>query len=696
MRTYPLARFRNIGIMAHIDAGKTTTTERMLYYSGEVHRPGEVDSGSTVTDWMLQEKERGITITSAAITCYWRDNKINIIDTPGHVDFTVEVERCLRVLDGAIAVLCGVGGVEAQSETVWHQADRYKVPRLVYVNKLDRVGADFDRVVQMLRDKLGVHPVCLQLPLYDGDDFIGIVDLIEERSLYYDAVGSGKNYRVGDVSVGMRESVAFHREELLEVASLYDDELTEHYLETEDHSQLDKGLIRRGLRRGTLLGEISPVLCGSSYKNKGVQPLLDAVVDYLPSPLDIGFIEGREPSTNKVVVRESSDESPLSALAFKLLIDPYVGKLTFLRIYSGSLSVRDTVFNPRTGNKSRVGRLLVMQANRRENVSRAYAGEIVAGVGLRDFATGDTLCKADCPVVFESMNFPEPVVFVAIEPRTKSDEERLEHVLAQFAEEDPSFNVSTDTETGQRLIAGMGELHLEIIVERLYREFDVNVNVGKPQVAYKETVSLRGEGSGTFDRQVAAKNHFGHVVLSVEPLEQGAGFNFKSEVSSELIPLELISAIESGVRESLSNGVLAGNPLVDVDVAVIGGTYRELESTDLAFKVASTIAFRRALENAGAVLLEPIMDVEVTVHESYVGDVISDLNIRRGKIIGISERKQMKLISADVPLSEMFGYASSLRSLSQGRAVYSMEYKYYSSVPESITNIIVSKLTGNY
>lgn len=696
MRHFPLERLRNIGIMAHIDAGKTTTTERILYYSGMIHRPGNVDDGSTVTDWMEQEKERGITITSAAISCFWADHKINIIDTPGHVDFTVEVERSLRVLDGAVVVLCGVSGVEPQSETVWHQADRYNVPRIAYINKLDRVGANFDAAVASIVERLGASPVRLQLPIFEKDEFTGIIDLIEEKAIFYDETSLGRKYSVQDVPQEFLESVELYREEMLDAISLYDDEMTEHYLEIENHHLLNKDLIRRAIRKGTISCQIVPVMCGSSFKYKGVQPLLDGIIQYLPSPLDVPPVKGIHPTTQIELVRETDDSQPLTALAFKIMADSYVGKLTFLRIYSGSLKVGDSVLNPRTGKTSRVGRLLEMKANQRTNVEQALAGDIVAAVGLRDFATGDTLCLPQDPIVLESMSFPDPVVFTAVEPKTKADEEKLQQTLLQFAEEDPSFHVSIDNDTGQTLISGMGELHLDVIIDRMVREYNVNVNVGRPQVAYKESILATAESTGIFERQVSNKNMFAQVTLRVRPLERGAGFTFDSEVSDDIIPGMFLPAIQKGVQDSLSNGVLASYPLTDVGVTVIDGVYRELESTELAYTVAGSVAFRQALNQAHPVLLEPVMDVEVMVPEEYVGDVISDLNSRRGRILNISDRNNVKLVSADVALSEMFGYATALRSLTQGRAVYSMEFKSYDVVPEQIQNSIINKFTGNY
>ncbi|WP_406677326.1 elongation factor G [Moorella sp. ACPs] len=689
-REYPLEKTRNIGIMAHIDAGKTTTTERILFYTGRVHRMGEVHDGNATMDWMVQEQERGITITSAATTCFWRDHRINIIDTPGHVDFTVEVERSLRVLDGAIAVFCSVGGVEPQSETVWRQADKYGVPRIAYINKMDRIGADFYRGVKMIADRLGANPVPIQLPIGAEDNFRGLVDLIRLKAIYFtDELGT--TIEEGPVPEDMEELVREYREKLLEAVAESDEELMLKYLEGEELTEEE---IKAGIRKATIAVKIVPVLCGSSFKNKGVQPLLDAVVDFLPAPTDVPAIQGIDPETGSEDERHSSDNEPFAALAFKIMADPYVGKLTFFRVYSGTIKSGSYVYNSTKGRRERIGRILRMHANHREEVDEAYAGDIAAAVGLKETTTGDTLCDEQHPIVLEAMEFPEPVISVAIEPKTKADQEKMSLALQKLAEEDPTFKMHTDPETGQTIISGMGELHLEIIVDRLLREFKVGAKVGRPQVAYKETIRRPVKAEGKFIRQTGGRGQYGHVVIEVEPQEPGKGYEFVNKIVGGVVPKEYVPAVDAGVQEAMSNGVLAGYPVVDVRVSLVDGSYHEVDSSEMAFKIAGSLAFKDAAKKAGPVLLEPIMKVEVVVPEEYMGDVIGDLNARRGRVEGMEPRAGAQVIRAFVPLAEMFGYATDLRSRTQGRGTYVMQFDHYEEVPQNIAAEIIAKRQG--
>jgi elongation factor G len=690
-RRTPLKDLRNIGIMAHIDAGKTTTTERILFYTGRSHKLGEVHEGTATMDWMEQEQERGITITSAATTCYWRDHRINIIDTPGHVDFTVEVERSLRVLDGAIALFCAVGGVEPQSETVWRQADKYGVPRIAFVNKMDRVGADFFHAVEMMRDRLGAKAVPIQIPMGEGDLFTGIIDIIDNKALIWDDDSLGAKYQRIEVPAAYREQVAKLRHELVEAAVEYDDELIAKYLE--GHELSDEEL-RHAVRAATVKVGITPVLCGSSFKNKGVQPLLDAVVDLLPSPLDVPPLEGHHPHQADKVIRPPDDNAPFAGLAFKIATDPHVGKLTFVRVYSGVLKSGSYVWNSNRDRRERVGRILQMHANKREEREELWTGDIAALVGLKDTRTGHTLCDEDDPVVLEAMTFPEPVIDLAIEPKTKADQDKLTIALQKLSEEDPTFRVHTDDETGQTIISGMGELHLEIIVDRMLREFKVEANIGKPQVAYRETIRRAVEVEGKFIRQSGGRGQYGHVKVIVEPNEKGGGFIFDNRIVGGSIPREYIPAVENGVREAMENGVLAGYPMVDVRVALIDGSYHEVDSSEMAFKIAGSMALKDGARQADPVLLEPVMNVEVVTPEEYMGDVMGDLSSRRGKIGGMYRRAQVQVIAASVPLSEMFGYATTLRSMSQGRAVYTMQFSHYAEVPKSKAEEIINRVHG--
>jgi len=690
-RQVPLERTRNIGIMAHIDAGKTTTTERVLFYTGMTYKIGEVDSGTATMDWMVQEQERGITITSAATTCFWRDHRINIIDTPGHVDFTIEVERSLRVLDGAVAVFCAVGGVQPQSETVWRQADKYRVPRIAFVNKMDRVGADFERVVQHLEERLKARPVLLQLPLGKEDHFRGVIDLVQKKAIVWDDESLGARYHVEDVPAELSEPVEAAREKLLEAVADSDEKLLEKYLEGQP---LTEDEIRGAVRKGTVAMKIVPVICGSAFKNKGVQPLLDAVVEYLPSPTDIAAVEGVDPDNGQREARPTDDKAPFSALAFKIMSDPYVGTLAFFRVYSGCLKTGSYVLNATKGRKERIGRLLKMHANKREEIEEVWAGDIAAAVGLKDTATGDTLCDDRHPVLLESIEFPEPVIAVAIEPKTKGDQERLGVSLQKLATEDPSFRVKVDTETGQTLISGMGELHLEIIVDRLLREFKVDANVGKPQVAYKETIRRNVEKHAKFIRQTGGRGQYGDVKLRVSPLPPGAGFQFEDAIKGGVIPREYIPAVEKGVREAMENGVLAGYPMVDVKVALIDGSYHEVDSSEIAFKIAGSMAFKEACSQAQPTLLEPIMEVEVVTPDEFMGDVIGNLNARRGKVHGMESRSGAQVITCKVPLKEMFGYATDLRSMTQGRATYTMQFAHYEAAPQTISEEITARAVG--
>ncbi|HIZ77755.1 MAG TPA: elongation factor G [Firmicutes bacterium] len=688
MRQYSLEKTRNIGIMAHIDAGKTTTTERMLYYTGVVHRIGEVHDGAATMDYMVQEQERGITITSAATTCIWKDHRINIIDTPGHVDFTVEVERSLRVLDGAVAVFCSVGGVEPQSETVWRQADRYGVPRIAYINKMDRMGADFFRGVKMIRERLGAHPVPIQIPIGSEENFNGIIDLVTMDATLYDG---DKQLEHQPIPEDMVDKANEYRDVMLEALADFDDELMEMVLEGEEISQQK---IMDVIRTATIGVKMTPVLCGSSFKNKGVRLLLNAIVNYLPSPIDVPPIGGYDPDNEEECVREADDNGPFSALAFKIVSDPYVGKLTFFRVYSGSLKSGSYVYNSTKGKKERVGRLLQMHADKREDIEECYAGDILAAVGLKFTTTGETLCDYDQPVVLESMDFPEPVIDIAIEPKTTADQEKMSLALQKLAEEDPTFRVHTDTETGQTIISGMGELHLEIIVDRLLREFRVDANVGKPQVAYRETFRRPAKANTKFARQSGGHGQYGHCVVEFEPQEPGKGFEFESKIVGGVVPKEFIPPIEAGIKEAMENGTLAGFPVVDIKATLVDGSYHEVDSSEMAFKIAGSMAFKEAAAKAQAVLLEPIFKLEVTVPEEYMGDVIGDINSRRGRLEGMEALNGMQIIRGFVPLSEMFGYATDLRSKTQGRGTYVMQFAHYEEVPKNIAETIIEKYKG--
>ena len=686
-REFPLERTRNIGIMAHIDAGKTTTTERILFYTGRNYKIGETHEGSATMDWMEQEQERGITITSAATTCHWRNNRINIIDTPGHVDFTVEVERSLRVLDGSVTVFCAKGGVEPQSETVWHQADKYHVPRMAFVNKMDIMGADFFNVVKMMRDRLKCRAVPIQLPIGAEDTFKGIVDLVKMRAeVYYDDLG--KDVRDEDIPADLVEMAEQYRTEMLEALSEVNDSIMEKYLEGEEISEKE---IKDAIRQATINVDIIPVLCGTAYRNKGVQILLDAIVDYMPAPTDIPPIKGINPKTEEEDERPSSDEEPFSALAFKIMTDPYVGKLCFFRVYSGTLSAGSSVLNSTKGNRERIGRILQMHANHREDIDMVYSGDIAAAVGFKNVTTGDTLCDEKHPIVLESMEFPDPVIRVAIEPKTKAGQEKMGVALAKLAEEDPTFRTYTDEETGQTIIAGMGELHLEIIVDRMLREFKVEANVGEPQVAYKETIRRSADVDMKYARQSGGKGQYGHVKIILEPNESGKGYEFINKIVGGAIPKEYIGPVDQGIQGAMQSGVLAGYPVVDVKVTLYDGSYHEVDSSEMAFKIAGSMAFKEAMKKADPVLMEPIMQVDVMVPEEYMGDVIGDLNARRGQIQGMEARGGVQAISAAVPLSEMFGYATALRSRSQGRGQYTMQPSHYTEVPKSIQEKIMEK-----
>ncbi|MEO0278900.1 MAG: elongation factor G, partial [candidate division WOR-3 bacterium] len=661
---YPIERIRNIGIMAHIDAGKTTVTERILYYTGRTYKIGEVHEGTATMDWMEQEKERGITITAACTTCFWRNHRINIIDTPGHVDFTIEVERSLRVLDGGVVVLCAVAGVQPQTETVWRQANKYKVPRVIFVNKMDRIGADFFGAVRSVEEKLSATTCVIQIPIGAESDFIGVVDLIDMKAIVWEEETLGAKFHYEEIPDSLRDVAYEWREKMLEVVAEVDEELMEKYLEGKE---ITADEIRRAIRKGTINMQIFPVLCGAAFKNKGVQPLLDAVVDFLPSPEDLPPVEGINPYTGSKEVRRPSEDDPFTALAFKIMMDPFVGQLVYFRVYSGMMKTGDVVLNPRTGNKERIGRLLRMHANKREDITEVRAGDIAACVGMKDIYTGDTICDIDKPIVLEALEFPEPVISVAIEPKTKADQDKLGTALSKLAKEDPSFRVSYNEETGETIISGMGELHLEIIVDRLKREYKVEANVGKPQVAYKETIRKKSKAEGKYIRQTGGRGQYGHVVIEVEPLERGKGFVFEDHIVGGVIPKEYIPSVEKGIREALETGILAGYPVIDLKVKLVDGSYHEVDSSDLAFKIAGSIAIKEAVKNADPVILEPIMKVEVVVPEDYMGEVIGDLNSRRGRIQSIEEGKGVKVITALVPLAEMFGYATSIRSLTQGR-----------------------------
>ncbi len=689
-RQYPLERTRNIGIMAHIDAGKTTTTERILFYTGRTYKLGEVHEGAATMDWMEQEQERGITITSAATTCFWKDHRINIIDTPGHVDFTAEVERCLRVLDGSVTVLCAKGGVEPQSETVWRQADHYHVPRVIYVNKMDIMGADFFNVLDMVYDRLKANAVPIQLPIGREDDFRGIIDLVEMNAdIYYDELG--KDMRVEPIPEDMLDLAREYRALLVEKAADFDDDIMEKYLEG---AEVGADQLRAAIRKGTLAVKLIPVTCGTSYRNKGVQKLLDAIVDYLPSPLDVPAVEGVDPVSGETRVRKASDEEPFSALAFKIMTDPFVGRLAFIRVYSGTCDTGTTVINGGKGHRERMGRILRMHANHREDVDCIYAGDIAAVVGLKNTTTGDTLCDDKQRIVLESMEFPEPVIRVAIEPKTKAGQEKMTVALAKLVEEDPTFKAYTDQETGQTIIAGMGELHLEIIVDRLLREFHVEANVGKPQVSYKETIRKSATAQGRFVRQSGGKGQYGDVKITIEPNESGKGYEFIDKIVGGAVPKEYIPAVDEGIQGAMLNGPLSGHPVVDVKVTLFDGSYHEVDSSEMAFKIAGSMAFKEAVEKADPVLLEPIMKVRIIVPEEYMGDVMGDLNGRRGQITGMETRGGAADIQAFVPLSEMFGYATNLRGRSQGRGQFSMEPSHYTEVPRSIAEKIVNSGRG--
>ncbi|WP_337383403.1 elongation factor G [Acidaminococcus timonensis] len=689
-REFPLEKIRNIGIMAHIDAGKTTTTERILFYTGKTHKIGEVHDGAATMDWMVQEQERGITITSAATTCHWKGHSINIIDTPGHVDFTVEVERSLRVLDGSVAVFSAKGGVEPQSETVWRQAEEYNVPRIAYVNKMDTTGADFFNVIQMMKDRLGANAVAIQIPMGAEDSFVGLVDLVEMQAIIYgDKLGKDEEFE--PIPEEYVEQAQKYRQILLEAIVESDDNLMEKYLEGED---LTKEEIKGAIRKMTCQCKLFPVTCGSSYKNKGVQPLLDAIIDYMPSPLDVPAIKGTNPETGEEEERPSDDNAPFAALAFKIATDPYVGRLAFFRVYSGTLSAGSYVYNANKEKKERIGRILRMHSNHRTEINDVYAGDIAAAVGLKDTGTGDTLCDEKAPIILESMVFPEPVISVAIEPKTKADQEKMGIALSKLAEEDPTFRVRTDPESSQTIISGMGELHLDIIVDRLKREFHVDCTVGNPQVAYRETIRKEVESQGKFVRQSGGKGQYGDCWLKLTPLQPGEGFKFENKIVGGAIPKEYIAPVEAGVKEAMENGVVAGYPMVDIGVTVFDGSYHEVDSSEMAFKIAGSMGFKNGAMKANPVLLEPYMKVEVTIPEEYMGDVIGDLNSRRGRIEGMEARSGAQVITAYVPLSEMFGYATDLRSKTQGRGNYSMEVDHYEEVPKNIAEAIIAKNKG--
>jgi elongation factor G len=693
-RNTPIERYRNIGIMAHIDAGKTTTTERVLFYTGVSHKMGEVHDGAAVMDWMEQEQERGITITSAATTCFWNgmdnqfdEHRINIIDTPGHVDFTIEVERSLRVLDGAVTVLCSVGGVEPQTETVWRQGNRYKVPRMIFVNKMDRAGADYLRVVRQVRNRLGANPVPIQLPIGAEEKFAGVVDLVRMKAIYWDESAMGTTFEAREIPEELRAEAEEWREKMIEAAAEADETLLDKFLE---HGELSEDEIRRGLRARTLTNEIVVTMCGSAFKNKGVQAMLDAVVDYMPSPIDVPSIRGHIDEETEGE-RHPDDNEPFAALAFKIATDPFVGNLTFFRVYSGVLSSGDTVYNPVKGKKERIGRILQMHSNDRKEIKEVRAGDIAAAVGLKDVTTGDTLCDVKQQITLERMEFPEPVISVAVEPKTKADQDKMGMALMKLAKEDPSFRVHTDEESNQTIISGMGELHLDIIVDRMKREFKVDANVGKPQVAYRETIRRMVEQEHKFVRQTGGRGQYGHVYLRVEPKAPGEGYEFVNEIVGGVVPKEYIPAVDKGVQDQMENGVVAGYPVVDVKVSLYDGSYHDVDSSEMAFKIAGSMCFREAAAKADPVLLEPIMKVEVVTPEEYMGDVMGDLNRRRGLPQGMDDTPAGKVIKAEVPLAEMFGYATDLRSMSQGRAVYSMEFQKYAEVPQNVADTVLKK-----
>jgi len=695
-RKTPIERYRNIGIMAHIDAGKTTTTERILFYTGISHKMGEVHEGTAVMDWMEQEQERGITITSAATTTFWQgmdkqypEHRINIIDTPGHVDFTIEVERSLRVLDGSVCVLDANAGVEPQTETVWRQANRYEVPRMIFVNKMDKMGADFYRCVKMVKERLGANPVSVQLPIGAEDQFAGVVDLIRMQAIYWNQEDRGVTYESKDIPDDLKDKAAEWREAMVEAAAEADEELMEKYLEEGDLSAEE---IKKGLRKRTLANEIVPVLCGTAFKNKGVQAMLDAVIEYMPSPVDVPAIRGNlDDADNTPAERHSDDDEPFSALAFKIATDPFVGSLTFVRVYSGVLKSGDSIYNPVKGKKERVGRILQMHSNSRQEIKEVRAGDIAAAVGLKDVTTGDTLCDPDKIIILERMEFPEPVISVAVEPKTKADQEKMGIALQKLAQEDPSFRVRTDEESGQTIISGMGELHLEIIVDRMKREFKVEANVGRPQVAYRETIRTAVEQEGKFVRQSGGRGQYGHVWIKVEPREQGAGYEFINKIVGGVIPKEYIPAVDKGIQEQTQNGVIAGYPVVDISVTLYDGSYHDVDSSEMAFKIAGSMAFKAAMAKGGGYLLEPMMKVEVVTPEEYMGDVVGDLNRRRGMVQGMEEAPAGKIVRAEVPLAEMFGYATAMRSATQGRANYSMEFSHYAEAPSNVAEEVIKK-----
>ncbi|MCG2730282.1 MAG: elongation factor G [Acetobacterium sp.] len=684
-RDYSLAKTRNIGIMAHIDAGKTTTTERILFYSGKIHKIGETHDGVSQMDWMEQEQERGITITSAATTCFWNNNRINIIDTPGHVDFTVEVERSLRVLDGAVAVFCAKGGVEPQSETVWRQADKYHVPRMAYINKMDITGADFYNVLKMMEDRLSTNPVPIQLPIGKESDFVGIIDLLIMKAMIYKD-DLGEEIEIIDIPEDMRELADEYREKLIESISDYDESIMEKFLEGEEVG-LDE--LKAAIRLATLHVDIIPVVCGSSYKNKGVQLVLDAIVDYMPCPLDVPAIVGINPETGEEDSRKASDDEPFSALAFKIMTDPFVGKLAFFRVYSGTIESGSYIYNSSKGKRERLGRILQMHANHREEINTVYTGDIAAAVGLKDTSTGDTLCTDKAPIILESMEFPEPVIHVAIEPKTKAGQEKMSTALAKLSEEDPTFRMRTDEETGQTIISGMGELHLDIIVDRMLREFKVEANVGAPQVAYKESITKAVDAEGKFARQSGGRGQYGHCLIRMEPVEPGTGYIFENKTVGGSIPKEFINPINQGIEEAMRNGVLAGYPVLDLKVIVYDGSYHDVDSSEMAFKVAGSMAFKNGMRKADPVILEPVFKLEIVIPEEYMGDVMGDISSRRGRIDGMEMRGGAQIIKGMVPLSEMFGYATTLRSKTQGRGVYTMQFSHYEAVPKYISEEII-------
>ncbi len=690
-RKTPLERVRNIGIMAHIDAGKTTTTERILYYTGVTHKIGEVHDGAATMDWMEQEQERGITITSAATTCSWNNHQINIIDTPGHVDFTIEVERSLRVLDGAVGVFCAVGGVEPQSETVWRQADKYHVPRIAFVNKMDRTGAEFFRVVDEITERLGHHAVPVNLPIGAEDSFRGVVDLIRMKAVIWKDEAMGAEYSIEDIPADLTDQASEYREKLLDSVLVYDDDLMEAYLEG---AEIDECALKTCVRKAVIDIKLIPVLCGTAFKNKGVQTLLDAVVDFMPAPVDVPAIKGHKVDSEEEDSRPSSDDAPFAALAFKVMTDPYVGTLTFFRVYSGVLEAGSYLMNSTKGKKERIGRILQMHSNDRKEIKEVRAGDIAAAVGLKSTTTGDTLCLDSAPIILERMEFPDPVISVAIEPKTKADQEKMGIALGKLAAEDPSFRVHTDEETGQTIISGMGELHLEIIVDRMQREFTVDANVGKPQVAYRETIRATVKAEGKFIRQSGGRGQYGHVWLELEPQEPGAGFEFVDKIVGGAVPREYIPAVGKGIVEAMENGVLAGYPMVDIKATLYDGSYHDVDSSEMAFKIAGSMGFKAGCAKANPVLLEPIMKVEVVTPEDYMGDIVGDLNRRRGRVQGMNDRSGAKVIDAEVPLSEMFGYATHVRSMSQGRANYTMQFKHYEEVPNNITREIIASVKG--